>query len=343
MMTQNFYGSNANSGFREYLTSSMGNMFALDLSSCSVIECINKMCEIKSRSHPKIRQNYRMLVAKLKSIEQEFGCTIMPAMISSVFWNHFVPFLADQKLKYSTIGHVKANLIAVLNWSSKYGVKLNPSYSEVDIPNYIPSKISLTPDEISHIYHFKIGQEETYSIRSKKVLKLRKNKIETLGKVRDMFVLGCNLGQRYSDLVRISPENFKNGQFSIVQQKTGNKCFVPINQLSIDSRITFAILEKYDYRAPYTGDINNYNSYLHELLRHIGEDFMEEVHIDNKINGVITRETKRRYQLISSHSARRSFATINTLRNIPRSKILRATGHSSEKAFVRYICYDEEN
>jgi hypothetical protein len=78
-------------------------------------------------------------------------------------------------------------------------------------------------------------------------------------------------------------------------------------------------------------------------LRHIGEDFMEEIHIDNKINGVITRETKRRFQLISSHSARRSFATINTLRNIPRNKILRATGHSSEKAFVRYICYDDDN
>jgi integrase len=267
----------------------------------------------------------------------------MPAMISSVFWNHFVPFLADQKLKYSTIGHIKTNLITVLNWSSKYGVKLNPSYAEVDIPNYIPSKISLTPDEISHIYHFKIGKEETYNFRQKKVQKLRKNKIETLERVRDMFVLGCNLGQRYSDLVRISPENFRNGQFSIVQQKTGNKCFVPINSLSIDARITFAILEKYNYNAPYVGDINNYNSYLHQLLYHIGEDFLEEVHIDNKINGVITRETKHRYQLISSHSARRSFATINTLRNIPRSKILRATGHSSEKAFVRYICYDEEN
>ena len=243
-------GINTNKGterFKEYLISSKDNMFALDLSSCTLIECINKMCEIKSRSHPKIKQNYRMLIRKLEAIEKEFSCTIMPAMITSVFWNHFVPFLADQKLKYSTIGHVKANLIAVLNWSSKYGVKLNPSYSEVDIPNYVPSKISLTPDEISHIYHFKIGQEETYSFRSKKVLKLRKNKIETLERVRDMFVLGCNLGQRYSDLVRISPENFKNGQFSIVQQKTGNKCFVPINSMSVDSKITWAILEKYNY------------------------------------------------------------------------------------------------
>lgn len=341
MMTQSFYGT-ANNGFREYLNST-SNMFALDLSNCTVIECINKMCDIKVRSHPKIKQNYRMLINKLSDIESRFGCLIMPAMISSVFWNHFVPFLADQGLKYSTIGHVKANLISVLNWSSKYGVKLNPSYSEVDIPNYISSKISLTPDEISHIYHFKIVKEDAYNFRQKKVTKLRSNKIATLERVRDMFVLGCNLGQRFSDLVRIKPENFRNGHFSIVQQKTGNKCFVPINTLSIDARITFSILEKYGYRAPYNGDINNYNNYLHQLLYLIGEDFLEPVHIDNKINGVITRETKFRYQLISSHSARRSFATINTLRNIPRSKILRATGHSSERAFARYICYDEEN
>ena len=343
MITQGFYQSNAGAGFREYLTSSMNDMFSLDLSRCTLIECINKMCEIKSRSHPNIKQNYRMLVNKLEDIQDIFDCTIMPPMISSVFWNHFIPLLAEQGLKYSTIGHIKANLIAVLNWSSKYGVKLNPSYSEVDIPNYIPSKISLTPDEISHIYHFKIGQDECYNFRTKKVMKMRRNKIKTLEKVRDMFVLSCNLGQRYSDMVRISPENFRNGIFSIVQQKTGNKCYVPINTMSIDSRITFAILDKYCYYAPYYGDINNYNSYLHQLLYHIGEDFMDDIFIDNKINGVITRDSKRRYQLISSHSARRSFATINTLRNIPRSKILRATGHSSEKAFVRYICYDEEN
>jgi integrase len=301
------------------------------------------MCEIKQRSHPNINQNYRMLIKKLEDLQEIFDCTITPPMISSVFWNHFIPYLADQGLKYSTIGHIKANLICVLNWSSKYGVKLNPSYSEVDIPNYIPNKISLTPDEISHVYHYKIGREESYNCRLRKVMKMRRNKIHTLEKVRDMFVLSCNLGQRYSDMVRISPENFRNGILSIVQQKTGNKCYVPINQLSIDARITFAILDKYCYYAPYRGDINNYNTYLHQLLYSIGEDFLDDVYIDNKINGVITRETKRRYQLISSHSARRSFATINTLRNIPRSKILRATGHSSEKAFVRYICYDEES
>ena len=95
MVTHSLYERNTDNGFREYLNSSANNMFALDLSNCTLIECINKMCEIKSRSHPKIKQNYRMLVRKLEDIQKMFGCTIMPAMISSVFWNHFVPFLAD--------------------------------------------------------------------------------------------------------------------------------------------------------------------------------------------------------------------------------------------------------
>lgn len=68
MMTQGFYQSNAGAGFREYLTSSMSDIFSLDLSKCTLIECITKMCEIKSRSHPKIKQNYRMLVNTLRNI-----------------------------------------------------------------------------------------------------------------------------------------------------------------------------------------------------------------------------------------------------------------------------------
>ena len=102
MMTQGqgFCQNTANNGFRDYLNSSMSDIFSLDLSRCTLTECITKMCEIKSRSHPKIKQNYRMLVNKLEDIERQFDCTIMPAMISSVFWNHFVPFLAEQGLKY---------------------------------------------------------------------------------------------------------------------------------------------------------------------------------------------------------------------------------------------------
>lgn len=328
--------------FSRYLTECDENVFLLDLSNASLLDCIYKMCEIKKRLHPKIWSNYNLLIGKITALQEKYGCTVYPYMISSVFWNYFIPYLSGIGLKYSTITTLKANLISTLNWSSKYGAKLNPSYNEAYVPNYQPMKISLTPDEISHIYHFKIGMTKSYSLRSKKLIKYKKNKIRTLELVRDTFCLACNLGQRYSDITRIGPENFKNGYFSITQQKTGNKCTLDIDTMCIDKRMTWSILEKYGYKSPYTGDINNFNTYLHELLMHIGDSFNDDVRYECKINGEIVSETKKRYQLISSHTARRSFATINTLRNVQRSKILRATGHSSEKAFVRYICYNDE-
>ena len=55
----------------------------------------------------------------------------------------------------------------------------------------------------------------------------------TLERVRDMFVLLCNLGQRYSDIRRISPENFERNLFRIIQQKTGNKAVVDIDRYAI--------------------------------------------------------------------------------------------------------------
>ena len=57
-MIQTIYESNGSEGFREYLASSMNNMFTLDLSNYTLIECIRKMCEIKSRSHPNITKQH---------------------------------------------------------------------------------------------------------------------------------------------------------------------------------------------------------------------------------------------------------------------------------------------
>ena len=70
----------------------------------------------------------------------------------------------------------------------------------------------------------------------------------TLERVRDMFVLLCNLGQRYSDIRRISPENFERNLFRIIQQKTGNKAVVDIDRYAIVPKLTYSLLKKYGYR-----------------------------------------------------------------------------------------------
>lgn len=329
-------------GFNNLLHVDRDSIFTLDLSNYNVIQCIIKMCEIKKHAHPKMLKNYNMAIHQLELVQKEFNCVIDPIIINSLFWSMFVPYLAERGLKYSTIKTVVSEILSTLNWASKYGVKLSQTYDEVEVPKYQSIKVALTPDDISYIYHFRLDSLKVYNKRFGKMCKMKKNKIDTLTRVKDMFVLSCNLGQRHSDMLRINSEYFKNGIFSMVQQKTGNRCRVEIEKMAIDKRTTYEILAKYNYEAPYKGDIANYNHYLKELLILIGDSFAEKIMCENKINGMIIHEEKAKYNMISSHTARRSFATINTMRNLPRHQILRATGHSTESSFVKYICYDDD-
>ena len=85
-------------------------------------------------------------------------------------------------------------LKAALVWASRHGCILSQTYNAYEVPRYFKSRVALTSDEICHIAHFDVSKVER-----------RPQYRKTLEKVRDTFVLLCNLGQRYSDIVRISP------------------------------------------------------------------------------------------------------------------------------------------
>jgi integrase len=327
--------------FSDFLHSDHSEEGMLDLSSKSLLECMEIMCEVKKGQHPKIRNNYSVSRHNIERLQKDFKCTLNPQMVNSVFWSNFIPYLLSNKLKLSSIYTIKAQIIAVLNWSSKYGVRLSSSYNDVTIPKYRNMKISLTQDDVSFIYHYDIDINKLYTRKDGRKYKLRKNYAETLGRVRDMFVLSCSLGQRYSDMVRIQRENFRNGVFTIVQQKTGNRASVNINELSMDKRTVYNILDKYNFSAPYRGNITNYNAYLKKLLYLIGGSFFDNVAIECKINGEIVKESVQKINLVSSHTARRTFATVNVNRSVQRSKIMAATGHTTEASFSRYLCEDD--
>ena len=52
-----------------------------------------------------------------------------------------------------------------------------------------------------------------------------------------------------------------------------------------------------------------------------------------------TRISKQvpKFQLITNHTARRSFATNKVLEGYPYSAVMLVTGHKTEKAFLRYV------
>lgn len=313
-------------GFMSYLNQSQNSVFTLDLSNASLMEVIDELIRMKSKLSPRYGKGFTALKNNLKILEQQFGCTLKPHQITDIFWHHFVPFLLQRGLALSSIKTMCSQLRASLEWGSRHNAKIAPTFDLIKLPSYCHQQIALTPDEVSHIYHFDIS-----------TIDRRPQHLRKLDSVRDMFVLSCNLGQRFSDMIRIDKECFSRNSFSIVQQKTGCHAKVDIDRMSIDMNTTYKILEKYDYKSPLTTDISCYDKYLKELLQHIGFD--EVIKRETKINGHIETKLYPKWKLIGSHTARRTFATVNILRGFRVSDIRRATGHKTESAFEKYICY----
>lgn len=312
--------------FKTYLESSLRNPFTLDLSGLSLIEVILACAKAKSKLHPNYRKNLNCLLFNLRALEEQYRVTLMPVQVTDIFWGYFIAFCQGRGLKNSTIETMSAQLKSVLSWAAKYNATVSPTYTEIKPPKGSSAEIALTADEVSRIAYFDI--DLFYADR-------RKDYRETMRRVRDHFVLSCNLFQRFSDMRRVTPECFSRSTFTIAQQKTGSVAVVNIDKYAIDAKTTYRILERYGYNAPYTGTIGNYNSYLHTLMRDIG--FTELVRVEERVSGKLVVSTVPKWRMISSHTSRRTAITIGVLRGHNVHALKRCSGHHNLDTFDRYI------
>ena len=164
-----------------------------------------------------------------------------------------------------------------------------------------------------------------------------------LDRVRDQFLLLAWTGCRFSDLGKLSRRYIvaEDGDyfFSLEQQKTGAKVVIPILPPIVP------ILEKYDYQPPRSISNQRFNDYIKEVaqLAHL-DDEVATIHTQQE-KGHFTPgrvETRRpKWQAITAHTARRSFATNMYKRGFPTLAIMAITGHKNEKSFLTYIKVSE--
>lgn len=313
-------------GFRNYLEKSLRDPFVINLEGCSLTEVILACAKSKSRLHPHYRENVSSLLNNLKILEEEYRVSILPIQVTDIFWSYFIAFCQGRGLKNSTIGTMCNQLRSILNWAVKYNTKVSPTYNDIQLPKGGDNEIALSPDDVSRITYFDI--DRFYSGK-------RSDYRRVMTRVRDMFVLSCNLFQRHSDMVRIDKSCFDRNTFRITQQKTGNVAVVNIDKYSIDSKVTYRILEKYNYEAPYKGSIRNYNTKLHALMRDIG--FTETVRIEEKKSGKLVVEYVPKWKLITSHTARRTAITIGVIRGLNIHNLKQCSGHTDLRIFDHYV------
>jgi hypothetical protein len=312
--------------FRAYLEKSLRDPFVINLEGLSLMEVIRACIRSKTRLHPNYEASIGGLVYNLGILEQKYRVTLMPVQVTDIFWGYFISFCQGRGLKASTIDTMCGQLRSILNWAVKYNATVSPSYGDFCVPKARIQEIALTADEVSRIAYFDV--DRFYADR-------RKDYRKTMRRVRDMFVLSCNLFQRHSDMVRIEKSCFDRNIFRITQQKTGNQAVVDINKYAVDAKTTYRILERYDYEAPYKATIGNYNFYLHQLMKDIGLD--DPVRIEERVDGKLVTENVPKWRLITSHTARRTAITVNVLRGHNIHGVKRCSGHTDLRVFDNYV------
>ncbi|MDM1352571.1 site-specific integrase [Myroides marinus] len=150
--------------------------------------------------------------------------------------------------------------------------------------------------------------------------------------VQKWILIGCYVGQRGGDLLSITPENIRENAkgvyIDVLQQKTGKNVTIGVIQ-----DFVLSIL-KNDFPEPVS--LNKINFHISKVC--------EIAKINEVVEGYITNsETKQKelvslpkYNFITSHSFRRSFAT-NFYKKMPTPIIMGITGHTQENIFLKYI------
>lgn len=235
--------------------------------------------------------------------------------ITLEFYYDFLQFLKEKGFSNNYISNHIKMLKTIMNyaWEHKF-------HRNLDFKSKAFTKIS---EDVQSIY---LTTEELRKI-SKLKLKGR------MDNARDLFIIGAYTGLRVSDFNRLTKENIKKEDgidyIEIKTKKTGKTVVIPINP------IIKKILKKRNGNPPPKMPEQHING----LLKIIGSDakINQKVFIEKTKGGKKKIEEKSKYELITNHTARRSFCTNAYKAGMPTYDIMSISGHTSEKTFYRYI------
>jgi len=246
------------------------------------------------------------------------------------FYDDFLKYSNNLNYSPNYIGTQIKILKTILNASFEKDFHNNTDFKKryFTKPSEEVNSIYLTEKELLQIYNADLTDFKP--IIKNKTLKLTKEMLEN---ARDLFLIGANTGLRISDYNRLTKKNIitENGiqYINVTTTKTGANLTIPINPM------VNAILKKRNGTPPPKMP----DQHLNYAIKQVGSIA--------KINTIETKTVIRggkkttikyfKYDLISSHTARRSFCTNAYKSGMPTIDIMAISSHKTEKVFYNYI------
>lgn len=235
----------------------------------------------------------------------------------------YMGYLRDvRKMRNTTMKKSLSFVRWFLRWASKQkhpvhqsALDFQPKLKGTD--SSIKKVIFLTIEELKHLNSLIISQSKEY-----------------LSRVRDVFVFCCFSGLRYSDAYNLKKSNDKGDHIEFVAQKTSDLLKVELNKYSR------AILDKYkdigfmDDKALPVISNQKMNNYLKELGKLA--EFNQQESVVYFVGNERIEKTYPKYELLSTHCARKTFVTNLIYMGVSDHIIRQWTGHKDTKSFEVY-------
>lgn len=282
------------------------------LSEVSLFKALDEFIETSPNSIGTIKK-YKSLRSHLLSFSTKKKTVIDFHTIDLEFYEKFVDFFLDQEKLNNTIGKYISTLKAFLNWATEKG------YNKF----LIFRKFKNVSEDIDIVY---LEEKELNS-----VVDLDLTNVPRLEKVRDLFCLSCFTGLRYSDVVKIKPDDIRDDYLIVNTIKTKEVLRIPL--VSKSKVIIQSYLNDEDFIKPISNQ--KMNQYLKEICKLAKIDTLITMTKYSGNKRIEVSESK--YNLISTHTARRTFITLSLEKGMRPEVVMKITGHKDYKTFNKYI------
>lgn len=278
--------------------------------------------ESKAHKAQSTIDDYNSSKKKLTDYAQERNTGLDFNDIDLDFYYDFVEWCQIQGLAPNTIGNFIKHIKLWMNEALEREITTNTKH--------LSKRFKTIHEEVINVYLSEKEIQKVYEYDLTQNLKL--------DRIRDVFIIGCCTGLRISDLERLTTEHIKDDTIRIETLKTKTSVVIPLHPL------VKAILKKYKDQntpLPRIPSSQKMNEYIKDVCAEIDE-LKIEVSVSKTVKGKRVHTFAPKHELITSHTARRSFATNLYKSGFPAIGIMKITGHKTEKAFMKYIKVSEE-
>jgi integrase len=229
--------------------------------------------------------------------------------IDYAFCENFIEWMSDRDLCANTRGsHVKF-VKAAMNEAYKNKLHQNTDFRSFRKETEQVDAVYLTNEEVTKVAQLPLCG--THAI------------------ARDLFVVGCHTGMRFSDYSRLSMKDISDGVIHFITQKCKTPVDIPAHPRVLD------ILQKHGGAMPKLSG-QKFNIYIKQVCKEAGINELVTVRKSGK------HLRCEKWELVSSHTARRTGLTNMYKAGIPTYRCMMVSGHKTEHVFLTYLRITQE-